>query len=60
MKLESLEFIANILQILSYMELKNQAGNDIILHELGHQNDAYLKNILDELKELNANLKGKV
>ena len=60
MKLESLEFIANILQILSYMELKNQAGNDIILHELGHQNDAYLKKILDELKELNANLKGKV
>lgn len=60
MKLESLEFIANILQILSYMELKNQAGNDIILHELGHQNDAYLKKILNELKELNANLKGKV
>ena len=60
MKLESLEFIANILQILSYMELKNQAGNDIILHELGHQNDTYLKKILDELKELNANLKGKV
>lgn len=60
MKLESLEFISNILQILSYMELKNQAGNDIILHELGHQNDAYLKKILDELKELNANLKGKV
>lgn len=60
MKLESLEFIANILQILSYMELKNQAGNDVILQELGHQNDAYLKKILDELKELNANLKGKV
>lgn len=60
MKLESLEFIANILQILSYMELKNQAGNDVILQELGHQNDAYLKKILNELKELNANLKGKV
>ena len=60
MKLENLEFIANILQIMSYVELKNQAGNDVILQELGHQNDAYLKRILKELEELNTNLKGKV
>lgn len=60
MKLENLEFIANILQIMSYMELKNQAGNDVILQELGHQNDTYLKKILKELEELNINLKGKV
>jgi len=60
MNLENLEFIANILQIMSYIELKNQAGNDVILQELGHQNDAYLKQILDQLKELNSNLKGKV
>lgn len=60
MNLDNLEFIASILQIMSYMELKNQAGNDVILQELGHQNDAYLKRILKELKELNTNLKGKV
>lgn len=60
MNLENLEFIASILQIMSYLELRNQAGNDVILQELGHQNDAYLKRILIELKELNTNLKGKV
>lgn len=60
MKLENLEFLANILQILSYLELKNQAGNDVILKELGYQNDTFLKEILDELKKLNENLKGKV
>ena len=60
MKLENLEFIANILQIMNYIELKNQAGNDVILQELGHQNDAYLKKILAELEKLNINLKGKV
>lgn len=60
MKLENLEFLANILQIMSYMELKNQAGNDVILRELGNQNDIYLKEILGQLKELNKNLKGKV
>ena len=60
MKLENLEFLANILQIMSYMELKNQAGNDVILRELGNQNDTYLKEILGQLKELNKNLKGKV
>lgn len=60
MNFENLEFLANILQIMSYMELKNQAGNDVILQELGRQNDKYLKKILNELKELNTNLKGKV
>lgn len=59
-KLENLEFLANILQIMSYLELKNQASNDVILQELSHQNDTYLKQILQQLKELNANLKGKV
>lgn len=58
--IENLEFVANILQIMSYLELKNQAGNDVILRELSHQNDTYLKQILKEIKELNANLKGKV
>ena len=60
MNIEKLEFVANILQIMSYLELKNQAGNDVILQELGHQNDTYLKQILTQLEELNKNLKGKV
>ena len=60
MNLENLEFIANILQIMSYVELKNQASNDVILKELGYQNDKYLKQILNQLEELNTNLKGKV
>lgn len=60
MKIENLEFLASILQILSYLELKNEVSNDVILQELSHQNDAFLKQILKELKELNANLKGKV
>ena len=60
MNLKNLEFIADVLQIMSFMELKNQAGNDVILQELSHQNDAYLKQILEQLKELNINLKGKV
>ena len=58
--LENLEFIANILQIMSYMELKNQASNDVILKELSYQNDKYLKQILKQLEELNTNLKGEV
>lgn len=60
MKLENLEIIANLLQIMSFIELKNQASNDVILKELGNQNDFYLKQILKEIKELNASLKGKV
>lgn len=60
MNLEHLEVVANILQLMSYIELKNQASNDVILQELGNQNDLYLKQILKELRELNENLKGKV
>lgn len=59
MNLSNLEILANILQILSYIELKTENGNDVILEELQYQNDNYLKQILQELKELNINLKGK-
>ena len=48
--MNSLEFIANILQILNYVENTTQSSNDRILYELQKQNTDYLEKILEKLK----------
>ena len=49
---EQLNFVANIVQILNYIENSQQISNDKILLELQKQNKVYLEEILNRLKIL--------
>lgn len=51
--MDSLNFVANILQILNYFENITQNNNDRILQELQHQNKKYLEKILEAVNGLN-------
>jgi hypothetical protein len=50
--LSNLNTFANLIQILSYQELLEQATADDVLQELQHQNKAYLEQILNMQKEI--------
>ena len=50
--LENLNTFANLVQIVSYQELLEQANNDDLMEELQHQNKAYLEQILNMQKEI--------
>ena len=49
---EQLNFIANMLQIVNYIENSKQTSNDKILQELQNQNKFYLEQILIKLERL--------
>ena len=49
---EQLNFIANMLQVVNYIENSKQTSNDKILQELQNQNKFYLEQILIKLKRL--------
>ena len=49
---DGFNFYANVIQILSYQQLLQQANNDDILHELQHQNKEYLEKILQNQAEI--------
>lgn len=51
--------IANILQVVNYIENTQQTSNDIILRELQKQNKVYLEEILNRLERLENEYKGK-
>ena len=46
--LEQLELLANMLQVMTYIELMSQANNDDLLRELQHQNKQYLEKIIEQ------------
>ena len=50
--LSNLNTFANLIQILSYQELLEQATADDILQELQHQNKDYLQEILNKQTEI--------
>ena len=47
---EQLNFIANMLQVVNYIENSKQTSNDKILQELQNQNKFYLEQILIKLE----------
>lgn len=49
---EQLNFIANVLQVVNYIENSKQTSNDLILQELQKQNKIYLEEILNRLERL--------
>lgn len=49
---EQLNFIANMLQVVNYIENSKQTSNDKILQELQNQNKFYLEQILIKLERL--------
>lgn len=49
---EQLNFMANMLQVVNYIENSKQTSNDKILHELQNQNKFYLEQILIKLERL--------
>lgn len=49
---EQLTFIANMLQVVNYIENSKQTSNDKILQELQNQNKFYLEQILIKLERL--------
>lgn len=49
---EQLNFIANMLQVVNYIENSKQTSNDLILQELQKQNKIYLEEILNRLERL--------
>lgn len=49
---EQLNFIANMLQVVNYIENSKQTNNDKILQELQNQNKFYLEQILIKLERL--------
>ena len=49
---EQLNFIANMLQVVNYIENSKQTSNDKILQELENQNKFYLEQILIKLERL--------
>lgn len=52
MNFEDLNNIANVLQILNYIDNSKQTSNDLILQELQKQNKVYLEEILNRLERL--------
>lgn len=49
---EQLNFIANMLQVVNYIENSKQTSNNKILQELQNQNKFYLEQILIKLERL--------
>lgn len=49
---EQLNFIANMIQVVNYIENSKQTSNDKILQELQNQNKFYLEQILIKLERL--------
>ena len=52
LNLDSLEIFSDFLQILNYIENKQQTTNDKLMQELQKQNEMYLKEILNKLERL--------
>lgn len=50
--LERLDVIANVLQILNYIENTKQTSNDKIMKELQHQNAEYLEKIIKQNEKI--------
>lgn len=50
--LEGLDVISDILQILNYVENRQQTSNDRIMKELQHQNAEYLEKIIEQNNEI--------
>lgn len=57
LNLTNLNTLANIVQLLSYQELMEQATADDIMQELQHQNKEYLETIIKQNKEILERLK---
>ena len=49
---ESLNTLANILQIASFLLLTNEASNNKILEELQHQNKEYLEKAIEQNEQI--------
>lgn len=61
LNLQNLNTLANVIQLLSYQELMEQATADDIMQELQHQNKEYLETIIKQNKEILERLKnGKI
>jgi hypothetical protein len=52
LNLEGFNFYANIIQLLSYQQLLEQASNDDLFEELQKQNKNYLEQILKTQAEI--------
>jgi len=48
--------LANVLQILNYIENSKQSTNDEVMKALEHQNQTYLKKILEKLENDNTKI----
>ena len=57
LNLQNLNTLANVIQLLSYEELLEQATTDDILKELQHQNKEYLEIIIKQNQEILERLK---
>lgn len=57
LNLQNLNTLANVIQLLSYQELMEQATADDIMQELQHQNKEYLETIIKQNKEILERLK---
>ena len=57
LNLQNLNTLANVVQLLSYEELLEQATTDDILKELQHQNKEYLEIIIKQNQEILERLK---
>lgn len=49
---DQLALVANLLQVVNFIENSRQTSNDLILQELQKQNKVYLERILDKLERL--------
>ena len=49
---DGFNFYANIIQILSYQQLLQQANNDDLMNELQHQNKEFLEKIIQNQAEI--------
>lgn len=52
LNLEGFNFYANIIQLLSYQQLLEQANNDDLMRELQNQDECYLKTIIKNQAEI--------
>lgn len=57
---ESLNTLANILQVASFILITNEASNDKLMDELQHQNKAYLETIIKQNAEIIERIKKNV
>lgn len=55
---KKLDIFANILQVVTFLEVFAEANNNDILQELQHQNETYLQKIINQNEEILLNLKG--